>query len=113
MSSSISKCMLLLLGLGALTGATVATAGPESIPLPSAQTPKAVDLGALEAVSARTPISVTVALKLTDPAAAESLLEAVSKPGGPQYRQFLTAEEFQSRFAPAKNVVANVIASLQ
>jgi kumamolisin len=113
MSSSISKCSMLLLGLAALTGATAGSAAPESTLSRSAQTPKAVDLGALEAVSARTPISVTVALKLTDLTAAESLLESVSKPGSSQYRQFLTTEEFESRFAPAKSVVASVIASLQ
>jgi kumamolisin len=112
MSSSIMKCLTIMLGLGALMGATVGSAAPEPIPVPSAQTPKATDLGELKAVSAETPISVTVALKLTDLAAAESLLEAVSKPNSPKYRQFLSAEEFESRFAPAKSVVANVIASL-
>jgi subtilase family serine protease len=37
---------------------------------------------------------------------AERLLTAIHTPGDPQYRQFLTAEEFVARFAPTQNDVA-------
>jgi kumamolisin len=79
---------------------------------PSAQTPKGIDQGALDAISGSTPISVTVALRLSDLDGAESLLAAVSTPGNPRYHQFLTADEFVSRFAPSKSDVAKVTAAL-
>jgi subtilase family serine protease len=88
---------------------TAARAAP---PYPSAQTPRAVDQGALQQLSASQPISVTVALSLPDLDAAEALLASLSTPGNPQYHQFLTAEQFVARFAPSKSDVASVVAAL-
>ena len=105
---SIGKHLLPLMALGLLAGAAA-----QAVPVPSAQTPEAIDLGALTGLSAKTAISVTIALRLPNLAAAENLLQAVSKPGSPQFHQFLTAEEFEARFAPAKSDVAKVIAGLQ
>ena len=54
----VSKRLLSsLLTLGALSSAMAAT--PTALPFPTAQTPQAMDVGAL-AQSANTPISVTV-----------------------------------------------------
>jgi subtilase family serine protease len=73
--------------------------------------PAAVDLGPL-AASVGTPVTFTVVLNLSDVNAAEQLLTSISTPGDPQYRKFLTTEEFVSRFAPPRNQVAHVIAGL-
>ena len=100
-----------LLALGMLPSAMAETAA-RAAPYPSAQTPKAVDIGALTALSASTPISVTVALRLSDLDAAESLLASLNTPGDSQYHQFLTAEQFVARFAPSKSDVAKVVGAL-
>lgn len=98
-----SPFLLSLLALGACSSALAA------VPYPTAATPKAVDVGAVEAA---TPIEVTVALRLQDLDGAEKLLESLNTPGNPQYHQFLSADEFVTRFAPAQSDVAKVIASL-
>jgi kumamolisin len=88
------------------------SAARAAVPYPDAATPKAIDLGALEAQSATTPISVTVALRLPELNKAENLLKSLHTPGDPQFHQFLTADQFVARFAPANADVAKVVASL-
>jgi len=65
---------------------------------------------ALTAVQDATPISVTVALKLRNLDEAEQLLTSLSTPGNPQFRQFLTAEQFVARFGPSQADAAKVTA---
>src|SRR5271168_2530419 len=89
-----ARLLTCLLALGVLPSAMADTAARAASPYPSAQTPKAVDQGALQELSASESISVTVALRLSDVDAAESLLASLSTPGNPQYHQFLTAEQF-------------------
>src|ERR1700743_1908626 len=94
-----------LLALGVLPIAAASAAS-------SSATPAAVDQGALAQLSASTPISVTVALKLSDLDGAEALVASLNTPGSPQYRQFLTSDQFVARFAPSKSDVAKAIAAL-
>jgi kumamolisin len=107
-----ARLLTCLLALGVLPSAMADTAARAAPPYPSAQTPKAVEQGALGELSASTPISVTVALRLSDLDAAETLLESLSTPGNPQYHHFLTAQQFVARFAPSKSEVAKVVAAL-
>jgi subtilase family serine protease len=88
------------------------TTAPVGIPYRTAATPKATDLGELKVQSGTTPISVTIALRLSAPDEAEALLKSLNTPGDPQFQQFLTADQFVARFAPADTDVAAVIASL-
>ena len=62
--------------------------------------------------SGTTPLSVTIALKLRDQNEAENLLIALHTPGNPLFHQFLTTEQFTSRFAPTNADVAKVTAAL-
>ena len=105
--SLLSKCLLLTAALWGALALAVAQAG---VPYPTKETPSAIDLGPLSAQGPNAPLSVTVALRLRNLDAAEALLRAVSTPGDPQYRQFLSADEFVARFAPSKSDVAKVIA---
>jgi kumamolisin len=100
------------MALGVLSSAMAYIAAGAAPPYLSTQTPKAVDQGALQELSAAESISVTVALRLSDVDAAESLLASLSTPGNPQYHQFLTAEQFVARFGPSKSDVAKVVAAL-
>jgi subtilase family serine protease len=78
----------------------------------NAATPNAIDRGPLDARTATTSMSITIALKLPHLEEAEKLLESLYKPGDPQFHQFLTAEQFVTRFAPTDADVAKVIAAL-
>jgi subtilase family serine protease len=82
------------------------------LPYPNAETPNAVDRGAVTATSATTPITFTIALGLPNLEQAESLLNSVYTPGDRQFHQFLTAQQFAARFAPSNASVAKVIAGL-
>jgi subtilase family serine protease len=105
---------MLLLILGVLPGATAQTAANShaGLPYPDAATPKAIDMGALAAKSAAAPISVTVALRLRNFDEAENLMKSLHTPLDPQYHQFLTAEQFVTRFGPAAADVAKVVTGL-
>jgi subtilase family serine protease len=87
--------------------------GQTGVPFPSAETPRAVDLGAMTAQrGGAVPMSITVALSLRNLSEAEELMRAVATPGNPQYRQFLTSDEFVARFAPTNAEVASAISGL-
>jgi subtilase family serine protease len=79
------------------------------VPFPSAETPKAIDVGPLVE---RTPMSVTVVLKMSNPSEAEALLKSIHTPGDAQFRKFLSPEQFKARFSPAEAEVSRVIAGL-
>jgi kumamolisin len=100
---------MLLLALGALPGAMAENA---ALPYPTAATPKGIDLGEFKALSGSTPMSVTIALRLSDLNQAETLLRSLNTPGDPQFHRFLTADQFVARFAPTDAQVAKVIAGL-
>ena len=104
----ISKIGIMLLFLGMLPSA-MAQSQAAAVPYPSAVTPKAVDVGELPGTA---PISITLALSLTDRDGAESLLKSLYAPGDSQFHQFLTAEQFVARFAPADADVAKIVAAL-
>ena len=74
--------------------------------------PEALDLGPLAEQPGAAQMSVTVALRMRDAAGAESLMASLHTPGDPQYRHFLTAAQFEARFAPSAADVARVTAAL-
>ena len=82
-----------------------------ALPYPNAATPPAIDLGAFTE-SDTIPIAVTIALRWPDLNGAESLLQSLYTPSDSQYHQFLTADQFVARFAPADADVAKVMAAL-
>ncbi len=102
--------LTLFLVLGMLPSAMAQTEA-RALPYPNAATPAAIDLGEFTE-SDTMPISITIVLSLPDLPAAESLLKSLYTPGDPQFHQFLTADQFVARFAPADADVAKVIAAL-
>ena len=98
----------LTLGLAAgLAGAAL------SAPYPTASTPAPLDLGSAQAVLGNQSITVSVALPLRDTAAAQALLEATYTQGSPQYRHFLTSQQFNAQFGPSDATVAQVTKRFQ
>lgn len=65
------------------------------------------------AAASDTPLHVTVTLQPRDPVALEAFATAVSTPGSPQYRQYITSAQFAERFGAAPDTVAAVEASLR
>lgn len=115
MKTSKIGILTLIFVLGMLPSAMAQTApgeGHVAVPYPTAETPKAIDHGELSAQLGTTPISVIIALKLTKLNEAEGLMKSLHTPGDPQFHQFLTADQFVARFAPADAEVARVITSL-
>jgi kumamolisin len=74
--------------------------------------PRAADLGALNANARNETISVTVALKMSDLAGAESMMERLVTPGDSMYLKFLTPAQVEQQFGPNEADVARVIATL-
>jgi subtilase family serine protease len=70
----------------------------------------ATDLGALPSSQA---VDFQVVLGVRNAAAAEREVEAVSTPGSPQYRDFLTDAQFDAAFAPTAETEAAVAAWLR
>lgn len=98
--------------LGLVLSATVLTSAQAGVPFPSADTPKPIDRGVLNAKSRATPMSVTLALGLRSVNEAEQLAQSLYKAGDPQYHKFLTADQFAARFAPSSADVVRVITAL-
>lgn len=109
-----AACLAFFAGLATLAprGATADSAADVAVPYPSANAAQAIDLGALETLSANTPITITVVLSLHNLARAEQLLQSVSTPGDPQYRAFLTPQQFVAQFGPTQTAIAQAIAGL-
>ncbi len=78
----------------------------------SGAAPKAVDLGPLSGSERTTPISITISFALPGLSEAEKLQQAIYTPGDPQFHHFLTPAEFNQRFGPKDEDVAQAIASL-
>jgi kumamolisin len=72
----------------------------------------AVDVGSLTGAQASQPISVTIALKLSDLAGAESMMQRLVTPGDAMYGKFLTPAQAEAQFGPNESDVARVIAEL-
>jgi kumamolisin len=73
---------------------------------------QAVDVGSLTGAQASQPISVTIALKLSDLAGAESMMQRLVTPGDAMYGKFLTPAQVEAQFGPNESDVARVIAEL-
>ena len=98
--------------LAGVVFALTAASTSAGVPYPTRHTPAAVDLGAVSGSAAQATRTVTVALKLRDPAAAEAALKSVYDPASAQFHHFMTPEQFKTRFAPSEADVARVSTTL-
>ncbi|MBV9943392.1 MAG: putative Ig domain-containing protein [Solirubrobacterales bacterium] len=67
----------------------------------------------VSAVAADTPMHVTLTLQPRDPAALQAFADAVSTPGSPLYREYITPAQFAQRFGPPGDAVQAVESSLR
>lgn len=68
----------------------------------------ATDLGPAGAFAENSTVTVTVALSLRNKAQLDKLIQAVYTQGSPQYRQFVTPEQFAAQFGPSPATIAAV-----
>src|ERR1700728_1952270 len=85
-----------------ILGASAASAGSAST---------AVDVGSLNGAQASQPVSITIALKLSDPAGAEALMQRLATSSDVLYGKFLTPDQVEARFGPSDADVQNVTAT--
>ena len=91
--TGIAAAMLGMIGTSAVLAATAA-----------------VDMGALRSAADQT-ISVTVALKLSDQAGAEALMQRLAMSSDALYGKFLTPDQVEARFGPNDADVQKVTAT--
>ncbi len=65
------------------------------------------------AVASATELHLTIALTPRDPAALQAFATAVSTPGSPNYRNYITPAQFASRFGPTAAQIAAIEANLR
>jgi len=95
-------------GISGFTAVLVLAVCGSAGAVPYAAPPEATDLGPASAFAENAHVTVTVALKLQNTDDLERLIEATYTKGTPEYRQFLSTEQFQQRFAPSAATVAAV-----
>lgn len=94
-------------------GIAAAVLGIVGLATASAAAPEPVDLGPVAEHAGGQMVSVTIALKLEDPAGAEALMQHISTPGDPLYQQFITPERFAAQFGPSEATVTKIMTQLR
>ena len=97
------------LGLSAPTS----MAAPAKVKLRNSSSPAASRTPAVGAVAGSTSIPFSVNLALSDPQGAQSFAQAVATPGNPSYGKYLTAAQWEARYAPSSQSVKQVTQFLQ
>ena len=93
-----------------LIAAAAAQAEPRA--LPTSHVPDAVSSGVAPLVGHVAPdqrLSIAISLPLRDEAALDELLPRIYDPQSPDYRRYLSVQEFSRRFAPAHSDYAAVL----
>lgn len=98
---------------GSVPSAPAAQADGRRIAVPAARPAWATAAADTGAVAAATTIGLELALDLPDEAAARAFALAASTPGTPEYRQYLTPEEWIARFAPTQATVDTLTTAVQ
>jgi len=97
--------LAIVLAVGHLTTALAAT--------PQNSARGAIDLGSAHRFEGNPPVTLTMALKLRNSDEMHALLESTYSADSPNFRRFLTAEEFGAKFGPAPETVDLVTRHLQ
>jgi subtilase family serine protease len=96
-----------LLVTPAFSGAADAAVGTR-VTLPQSMVAAPVGASILGLLSAAATLHVEVSLKVPDPQALQSFVDAVSTPGSPAYHQYLARGQFADRFGPSAEAVGTV-----
>ena len=111
-SGAAFGCLIALVCASLTTVAGAATS-PSRVSLANSVEPFAIPAHLARSVGPTSRVRFDLYLGLRDPAGAEATLRALSSPGSPTYRRFLTPGEFRSRFARPDSDVAAVTSWLR
>lgn len=115
------RFVLALATAGACVGALVATVGsdaasaspPARVTLAGTAAPSAARTHHVGSVSNSSVVNFEVVLNLRDQSGAKALVQSISTPGSANYRQDLTASQWEARFSPTQDRVDQVTSWLQ
>ena len=96
-----------LLVTPAFSGAADAAVGTR-VTLPQSMVAAPAGASTVGPLSAAATLHVEVSLKVPDPQALQSFVDAVSTPGSPTYHQYLARGQFADRFGPSAEAVGTV-----
>ena len=99
---------LLLLGVAPAVSAAAAAPSSGTVALAASQPAFVAHAPDLGAAAAEQQVDFQVLLAYPDEAAVEAEAQAVSTPGSPLYRHFLTTAQFRARFSPSAAAVTAV-----
>jgi subtilase family serine protease len=88
--------------------APASMAAPAKVKLRNSSSPAASRTPSVGAVAGSTSIPFAVNLALADPQGAQSFAQAVATPGNPSYGKYLTAAQWEARYAPSSQSVKQV-----
>jgi kumamolisin len=107
------RCSLLKSGVAAAALGLIGTGGAlAATPFAPVNLHNPADLGSVIGLVGDQTMSVTIALKLSDQAGAETMMRRVATQGDPLYHQFLTPDQVQAQFGPTDADVNRVISNL-
>ena len=114
LATLLAACLLAGVCALALSSAAPAAAGSGSGQVRLGAAPR-LPPGAriVASVASATPMRVTVTLRPRDPAGLSTLAKAVSTPGSPFYRQYITPQQFVKRFGPTSQQLKALEVSLR
>ena len=100
--------LLTAIPLGTVGPLSANASSPTRVPLRGSTFPWAATEHTVGEVPPTRPVSVRVYLAARDQRALDATVAAVSAPGNPSYRHFLTQDQYQTRFGPTAAQVAAV-----
>jgi len=101
-------------GLSFAATLTAAMTAVALVALPAyAAGPTAIDLGSADSAGGNAPVTLTVALKLRNADQMEALIESIYDASSPQFRRFLSTQEFDARFGPTPETIERVTSHFQ
>ncbi|MPQ98469.1 serine protease [Modestobacter sp. I12A-02628] len=106
--TALTGAVCLALAVGSVSAATGALAAPSRGALPTSVPSWATASALRGAAPAGDVVHARVYLPWRDQAGLDALATAVSTPGSPSYGQYLSPQQFRSRFAPSQQDVAAV-----
>lgn len=106
--ATVGVAVVLGLGSGLVAAQTASAAPTDSVALAGSVAPAAVRGRPAADVAASAQVKFDMVMRLRDAAGAQALLQSVSSPGSPNYRHYLTAAQWESRFSPSASDISTV-----
>lgn len=109
----VTAVLLLAASLFAMRTAAVRADQNQRVALSGQAVPLIQQAQLLQATNPNQQLNLSIGLQLRSSSALDSLLGALYDPQSPQYRQYLTSDQFNQLFAPTPDQVQQVVSFLQ